>query len=138
MPPFQQNQPPSLAATQQQGAPVTTTVRNLLGPSCLNAAIDCTGGVEDVGTVMRRELQMQLVSENDWRGFKADILPSLVLQIFGYMSADSPFVIMLHSCARYSGFRGKSDLVGKVVGFAGDFNQYGVVPAMQFLTPEVP
>ena len=27
---------------------------------------------------------------------------------------------------------------GKVVGFTGDFDQYGGVPAMQFLTPEMP
>ena len=30
------------------------------------------------------------------------------------------------------------DLVGKEVGFTGDFNQYGGVPVMQFLTPEMP
>ena len=53
------------------------------------------------------------------------------------MSADSPFVNTLHSCARYSGFGGRSDLVGKVVGFTGDFVQYGGVLAMQFLTPEM-
>ena len=95
-------------------------------------------GGDDVATVMRRELKMQLVSENDWKGFKADILSSLVLQIFGYMNGDSPFVNTLHSCACYSGFSGQSDLLGKEVGFTGDFDQYGGVPAMQFLTAEMP
>ena len=101
-------------------------------------AIDRTGKGEDMTAVMRRELQMQLVSENEWKIFKADILLSLVLKIFGYISVDSPVVNTLHSCPHYSGFGGQSDLVGKVVGFTGDFDQYGGVPAMQFLTREVP
>ena len=54
------------------------------------------------------------------------------------MTGDSPFVNMLHSCAQYSGFGGRLDLVGKEVGFTGDFDQYGGVPVMQFLTPEMP
>ena len=91
------------------------------GHSRLMAAIDSAMEDEDITTVMRRALKMQIDLENDWRTFKADILASLTLHIFGYMTADSPFVNTLHSCARYAGFGGRSDLVGKVVGFTGDF-----------------
>ena len=62
----------------------------------------------------------------------------LELQIFGYMTAGSPFINTFHLCTRYSGFGGRSDLVGKEVGFTGDSDQYGGVPVMQFLTKEMP
>ena len=64
------------------------------------ATIGSAGEGDDITAVMRRDLKMQLDSEDDWKAFKAEILSRLVLQIFGYMSADSPFVNMLHSCAR--------------------------------------
>ena len=102
------------------------------------AAIDIFMEDEDITTVMQRALRMQIDSEADWRTFKADILASLTLNIFRYMIADLPFVNTLHSSARYAGFGGRLDLVGKVVGFTGFFDQYGGVPAMQFLTPELP
>ena len=102
------------------------------------AAIDSAEEDEHITTVMRRDLNMQMDSETKWKTFKADILLSLTLQIIGYMTSDSPFMNTLHSCARYSRFGRRSDLVGKVVGLTGDFDQYGGVPAMQFMTPDVP
>ena len=56
------------------------------------AALDSAMEDKDVTTVMRRALKMQIDLENDWRTFKADILASFTLHIFGYMTADSPFV----------------------------------------------
>ena len=105
------------------------------GRSCLIAAINSAREDEDSTTVMRRDLRIQMDSEVDWRTFKADILSSLTLHIFGYITADFPFVNTLHSCARYAGFGRRLDLVGKVVEFTGDFGQYGGVPAMQTMTP---
>ena len=102
------------------------------------SAIDSTGEGKDITTVMRRDLKMQLDTEDDWTAFKAVILLSLVLQIFGYMSGDLPFVNTLHSCTRYSGFGGRLDLAGKCVRITGEFDQYGGVPAMQSMTPEIP
>ena len=73
-------------------------------------------GGEDDAAVIRRELKIQLQSEADWKGYNANILSSLELQIFGYMVVKSPFINTLHSCAHYSGFGGRSDLVGNALG----------------------